>query len=312
MKIALLSAAIALYLTCINANTLQQDEHLEYILSNPKFKPNALGNVIPGRFIIEFEQDFRGSSLEFVNNIESKININPHVKMTIAQDYISSPSLFRGVSIALDQPSSSTLGKRSEQEHELHMQSIQNAVLRKILEQNRVKHIYPVTEIARPKVQSLSSNYNNMDTYALDQENGVIINAPKLELSNNQTNPLPFSHIMTQVDKVHDKFKGKGVLVGIIDSGIDYRHPAFGSGFGPGYQVQYGYDLVGDNFNSRDPNSRRQKETPLDTCIEGNGKANYNAYLGKEKKKGGVNRINLIQAYIHRSRNPCSRYHCRQ
>jgi hypothetical protein len=98
MKISLLSTAILFYLTSINAEQ-QQDEYLNSILSNPKFKPNTLGNVIPGRFIIEFEQDFRGSSLQFVNDIESKININPRIKMNIAQDYNSSPSLFRGVSI---------------------------------------------------------------------------------------------------------------------------------------------------------------------------------------------------------------------
>ena len=39
---------------------------------------------------------------------------------------------------------------------------------------------------------------------------------------------------------------GKGVKVAIIDTGIDYDHPDLGGGFGPGYKVAYGYDLVGD------------------------------------------------------------------
>ena len=49
---------------------------------------------------------------------------------------------------------------------------------------------------------------------------------------------------------------GRGVKVGIIDSGIDIDHPAFGgsgipgsSGF-PTARVVAGYDLVGDNYNS--------------------------------------------------------------
>lgn len=31
-------------------------------------------------------------------------------------------------------------------------------------------------------------------------------------------------------------------------SRIDYTHPALGAGFGPGYKVAFGTDLVGDNY----------------------------------------------------------------
>jgi subtilisin family serine protease len=41
---------------------------------------------------------------------------------------------------------------------------------------------------------------------------------------------------------------GAGVTVGIIDTGIDYMHPDLGAGFGPGFQVEGGFDLVGDNY----------------------------------------------------------------
>ncbi len=37
---------------------------------------------------------------------------------------------------------------------------------------------------------------------------------------------------------------GDGVRVGILDSGIDYSHPALGGGFGPGFKVAGGYDFV--------------------------------------------------------------------
>jgi len=43
---------------------------------------------------------------------------------------------------------------------------------------------------------------------------------------------------------------GKGVKVGVIDSGIDYDHPDLGGGFGPGYKVAYGYDFVGDAYDA--------------------------------------------------------------
>ena len=29
---------------------------------------------------------------------------------------------------------------------------------------------------------------------------------------------------------------------------IDYMHPALGGGFGPGFKVAFGYDLVGDAY----------------------------------------------------------------
>lgn len=38
--------------------------------------------------------------------------------------------------------------------------------------------------------------------------------------------------------------------VGIIDTGVDYMHPALGGGFGSGFKVAYGYDFVGDLYGS--------------------------------------------------------------
>ena len=43
---------------------------------------------------------------------------------------------------------------------------------------------------------------------------------------------------------------GKGIKVGVIDTGIDYRHPDLGGCFGPGCRVVGGVDFVGDNFNA--------------------------------------------------------------
>ncbi|KAJ1988653.1 hypothetical protein H4R33_002350 [Dimargaris cristalligena] len=58
---------------------------------------------------------------------------------------------------------------------------------------------------------------------------------------------------------------GAGVKVGIIDSGIDYTHPAFGNCFNTtSCKVRYGYDLVGDAFTGY--NTPQPKANPLDTC----------------------------------------------
>jgi subtilisin family serine protease len=47
---------------------------------------------------------------------------------------------------------------------------------------------------------------------------------------------------------------GDGVRVAVIDTGIDYTHPALGGGFGPGFKVVGGYDFVNDDPDPRDDN----------------------------------------------------------
>lgn len=57
------------------------------------------------------------------------------------------------------------------------------------------------------------------------------------------------AHNDTKVSKMHDLgYFGEDVIIAIIDSGIDYNHPALGGGFGPGFRVESGYDLVGDDY----------------------------------------------------------------
>jgi subtilisin family serine protease len=46
--------------------------------------------------------------------------------------------------------------------------------------------------------------------------------------------------------------RGAGVTVAILDTGVDYRHPALGEGFGPGFKVMGGYDFVNDDADPMD------------------------------------------------------------
>jgi subtilisin family serine protease len=56
-------------------------------------------------------------------------------------------------------------------------------------------------------------------------------------------------HVMTQVDKLRaEGITGKGISVAVIDTGIDYLHPALGGCFGGDCLVSYGTDLVGDDY----------------------------------------------------------------
>ncbi|HET8797787.1 MAG TPA: S8 family serine peptidase, partial [Thermoanaerobaculia bacterium] len=47
---------------------------------------------------------------------------------------------------------------------------------------------------------------------------------------------------------------GAGVIVAVIDTGIDYTHPALGGGIGPGRKILGGYDFVNDDTDPMDDN----------------------------------------------------------
>ncbi|RWA05934.1 hypothetical protein EKO27_g9166 [Xylaria grammica] len=86
-------------------------------------------------------------------------------------------------------------------------------------------------------------------------------NNVKRQLSNDTFSP----HLMTQVDKLRAKgIVGKGIKIGVIDTGIDYTHPALGGCFGPGCLVSYGYDIVGDDYTGY--NTPIPDEDPYDGC----------------------------------------------
>ncbi|KAI1394404.1 subtilisin-like protein [Hypoxylon trugodes] len=54
-------------------------------------------------------------------------------------------------------------------------------------------------------------------------------------------------HGSTGVEKLHQAgIIGEGAIIAIVDSGVQYTHPALGGGIGPNYTIIGGYDLVGD------------------------------------------------------------------
>lgn len=69
---------------------------------------------------------------------------------------------------------------------------------------------------------------------AYDMESNELINVPKV-----------WSHVGAT---------GKGITVGIIDTGVDYNHPALGGGFGPAFKVAGGYDFVNNDSDPLDDN----------------------------------------------------------
>lgn len=99
-----------------------------------------------------------------------------------------------------------------------------------------VKAMYPVRTYSIPKPEVVWTGKQGRDY---------------IDLKKRQEGEDVFStHVMTQVDKLHaDGVSGKGIKVAVIDTGIDYLHPALGGCFGSDCLVSYGTDFVGDAYD---------------------------------------------------------------
>ncbi|CAO3564026.1 unnamed protein product [Mortierella alpina] len=108
--------------------------------------------------------------------------------------------------------------------------------------------IYPVRTRKRPKALPLGS---------------LKLTRPSLESA----------HILTGIKMAQEKLglTGKGIKVGIIDTGVDYKHPALGGCFGPGCKVAFGYDFVGDAYDNGVPEKDVPKpdKDPMDCAGHG-------------------------------------------
>ncbi|KAL7749821.1 hypothetical protein RI367_004697 [Sorochytrium milnesiophthora] len=110
-------------------------------------------------------------------------------------------------------------------------------------------------------------------TYKLPPRQSLI---PRIDDHNKPQ--LRFAHNMTNVNKVHLDLglKGKGIKIGIIDTGIDFMHPAFAepgktctSFKGDGCRVKYGQDFAGDDFNGVSQPVPHPGPTPMDCAGHG-------------------------------------------
>lgn len=100
------------------------------------------------------------------------------------------------------------------------------AALETVSRLKEVKKVWPMLKVSRPKVLTH------------DEENAI---KPTINFATNMTGVFE--------SKKNLGVTGRGVRVGVIDSGIDYKHPALGGCLGKSCKVAFGYDFVGDDYN---------------------------------------------------------------
>lgn len=135
----------------------------------------------------------------------------------------------------------------------------------KILAVTDVVGVWPVHMLELPKpVTPITGNRNASTTKAFNRASSDVPAVPQFSGDIDVASALK----MSKVDKLHALgIKGKGIKIGIIDSGVDYRHPALGGGFGPGFKVEGGYAFVQDDFYSW--SEPIESPDPLITCFDG-------------------------------------------
>ncbi|KAI8372018.1 peptidase S8/S53 domain-containing protein [Choanephora cucurbitarum] len=181
---------------------------------------NADHDAIAGRYIVQFKKNNNLTGKTFAHSVQQALSNNGvEIKETINH------RIFSGASIDIT--------------------DVGESALKPILDREDVEAIYPVRRIYHATTSSVAPSIKN-ESYI-----GKKSFAEKRETPEEQAADFNIPLVLGQVDQVHSKlgYKGKGILVGIIDSGLDYMHPALGGGFGKGYKVVAGYDLVGDAFD---------------------------------------------------------------
>ncbi|KAJ1912754.1 hypothetical protein H4219_005483 [Mycoemilia scoparia] len=121
-----------------------------------------------------------------------------------------------------------------------------------------------------PMVKAIWPNEVRKKLQFADQPN---IEAPPLSTTTNRKGNLETAHRYTGVERLRQKYglTGKGVKIGIIDTGVDYNHPYLGACWKtPNCPFQYGYDFVGDQYDFNKGIPPSPGPLPLDTC-DGHG-----------------------------------------
>ncbi|KAJ3494119.1 hypothetical protein NLG97_g4286 [Lecanicillium saksenae] len=176
----------------------------------------------PGAFIVEFQPGQNNKQAQDAVTQDASVRIDLNSE------------LFQGISIQLNDVNSAD--EKAE----------------KLKALPAVKNIWPVRQMPRPNPE--------VDVAATNAIRAILDKDPKAaEQSAGQTvsqrdipaETLTSAQRMCQIEKLREKgYRGRGIKIAVVDTGIDYLHPALGKCFGEGCLVSYGYDLVGDAYGS--------------------------------------------------------------
>jgi len=107
-----------------------------------------------------------------------------------------------------------------------------------------VKKVSPVRELHQP-LRDVSSVAHGAPARRSAASHGL----RRRDTTGREGNDYP--HIMAGVDKLRQEgYLGTGIRVAVVDSGIDYKHPALGGCFGKGCLVEFGFNFLD---NTTDP-----------------------------------------------------------
>ncbi|KAI7860449.1 peptidase S8/S53 domain-containing protein [Circinella umbellata] len=206
--------------------------------------PHTLAKTIPGAFIIEYAEDNTSDSIIQQHN-RLLSTLGPLSQSLDVRQTYSSP-LFRGVSVNLDNynspssPSFSAMKTVANNSYNNEIEDPHHPVLKQLIRNPSVINIYPIMEVPRPQW--------------IVEENQV---------------RMPYENTLSQLNNIHQELNitGSGITVGILDSGIDYEHPALGGGFGEGFRVRLGYNLIDSNKDDKEAGTHRGPNDPYDVCL---------------------------------------------
>ncbi|KAK7936637.1 uncharacterized protein PG986_015075 [Apiospora aurea] len=197
----------------------------------------ATANPVHGSYIVELEAN--ESLTDFYNALSSEHGIKTEERMSMG----SSSKIFNGASFkVLD-----SAGHDSSKLMDL------------IAAKPAAKSIWPVRTMTldagkteEPKTKTPSQGSRKRQESHADGD----------DFSSSDTF---MPHLMTQIDRLHAlNITGKGFRIAMMDSGVDYTHPALGGCFGPGCLVEHGWDFVGDAPRGGEP---EPDADPFDDCF---------------------------------------------
>lgn len=192
--------------------------------------------IIPGAYIVEFMAG-HDHTLFYRSLAVDGVDIMPRMNMSF--------KLFNG--------SSFSIAKRGG-----HV-----GIASKISVMPSVKRIWPMRLYQAPNLAShgLRGRVRGTPFPDLDGIGHASKHGDATAARNHSNSP----HSMTQVDRLHAAgYTGKGARIAIIDTGVDYKHPALGGCFGKGCLISGGYDLAGHKYDGTSP--PEPAPYPYDSC----------------------------------------------